>query len=347
MKAIWNYIAQNGLLQHGLFWALSYWFLLDFFALSERFEYTDYIYTFLFHISLVFMVYSTIRLLFPMLFEKGHYLSFLIAGFVLICFSSYLNHLTFSYLSNWIFADYYFISYYEFGDLMQFMLAYFAISSLLKLSKSWFYLREKEQAFERLQKEKVNAELLALKSQLNPHFLFNSLNNIYALSLDKDKVVPDLILRLSQTMRYMLYECNGERVALSREIGFLEDYVALQKCRTDHKADIRFDIKGERAGRFIAPLLMIPFIENGFKHGIKGGYEEAFIQIIIVIKEEWIQLSVENNLGQQDETLERQVGGIGLENVRKRLALIYPSRHRLNIEKSDKQFKIQLDIKDD
>src|SRR5690606_29573907 len=135
---------------------------------------------------------------------------------------------------------------------------------------AWFQLSDSKKRLSIAEKEKLDAELRALKSQINPHFLFNSLNNLYALSLKADEQTPAFILKLSEVMRYMIYESNEDCVSLKKELDFIKNYVDLQKLRSDHKARISFHISGKVGKQKVAPLLFIPFVENSFKHGIKG-----------------------------------------------------------------------------
>lgn len=180
------------------------------------------------------------------------------------------NLLLFNYLSDFLFPGYYFIAYYEFWEIAQFIVAYITITSLIKLSKSSFKYREIQDKLQRLESEKSTAELSALKSQVNPHFLFNSLNNLYSLALDQDERTPGIILRLSDMMRYLLYESNANFVPLEKEIAHLNNYVEMQKLRVGEQVKINFEVTGEPAGKQVAPLLFLLLVENGFKHGIKG-----------------------------------------------------------------------------
>jgi LytS/YehU family sensor histidine kinase len=214
---------------------------------------------------------------------------------------------------------------------------YFIITSLLKLSKSWYVLQ-------RVEKEKLEIELQSLKTQVNPHFLFNSLNSIYSLSLAKSEQTPDTVLELSNLLRYMLYEVGEATVELSKEIEMMENYVELQKLRADPSSDIRFEIKGDELDQHIAPLLFFPLIENSFKHGIKAVSLHAYVHILLEASMDKLSFTIENNKGFIDDPEQGKYGGIGLENVQRRLSLIYPGKHQFEILEDRDTYKVILKI---
>ncbi|NRB47697.1 MAG: sensor histidine kinase [Saprospiraceae bacterium] len=336
-------IVQHRMVQHLLFWLLSFYVLFRVFCTDDKYVETDLIYTFLFHISLVFLVYSNLNFLLPRYFKTKRYGRYIFGFAVVLALGTVLNHLTFQYLADWLFEGYYFISYYQWGDILEFTFTYMALSTLLHLSKSWFELNEKKKAINRLEREKLDAELLSLKSQINPHFLFNSLNNLYSLSLDQDKRLPDLLLRLSDNLRYMLYESGDNFVPLQKEIQFLENYIDLQRIRAPERVEIKFAVQGKIKDKTIAPLLLIHFVENAFKFGAKGSNTEAFVHINCEVQEDTFNFSIQNNKGKL-AIPPKQGGGIGLSNTRKRLQLLYPNRHHLRIEDKEEQFKVFLTL---
>jgi len=284
-------------------------------------------------------------ILIPRFLQKGKWLIYLILLIPLIAFGVFLNVLTFEHLSDWLFPDYYFISYYEIQDLVNFICVFLAATTLLKLAKGWFELSEQKKKINQLEREKLDAELNALKSQINPHFLFNSLNSMYALSLDNDPKVPGLLLKLSSGMRYMLYETNENFVFLEKELEYLENYLDLQKLRTGQEAWIDFKIKGDIEQQKVAPLIFIPFVENAFKHGIKGDIENVFIKINLEIKPAVLIFKIENNKGSIDKLPEEKyLGGIGLENVKKRMNLLYKNQYTMDIINTEKTYQVNLEI---
>lgn len=336
-------LMQNRKVQHLLFWLLSFYILFRLFCTDEKYVETDLIYTFLFHISLVVMVYLNLLFLIPMFFQQKRYGSYLLGFLVVLAIGTLLNHLSFQYLADWLFSSYYFISYYEWRDILEFTFTYMALSTLLHLSKSWFELNEKNKAINKLEREKLDTELQSLKSQINPHFLFNSLNNLYSLSLDKDQRLPDLLLRLSDNLRYMLYESGDQLVPLQKELQFLENYIDLQRLRAPERVDIQFSVEGKVKDKSIAPLLLIHFVENAFKFGAKGSDRGAYVHIGCQIYDNHLQFTVNNNKGKLALTAS-EAGGIGLSNSRKRLALLYPNRHQLRIEEDEAHFHVFLSL---
>ena len=206
----------------------------------------------------------------------------------------------------------------------------------IKLFKMWY---ERKQA-------SLEAELSALKAQVHPHFLFNTLNNLYALSLDQSPKSPQLILGLSDILRYMLYECNVDEVPLEREILMMQQYVKLEKLRYEDRIDINFTVTGDLRNKLIAPLLILPFIENAFKHGTSEKTGQVWININVTITGNRFKLKVANNKPEhQPEDGEENIRGhIGLKNVMKRLDLLYPATSKLKIMNEDDTFLIVLDM---
>ncbi len=336
-------IARNRALQHVLFWVLSFYVLMRIFAYSDEWATVDLVYTLLFHFSIWLPVYVNLLWLIPSFLRTGKYALYLMLLAVFAIIGIIINLFTFNYLSDILFPGYYFIAYYGFWEIAQFILVYLIATTLIKLSKGWFQNLEIQGKLSRLEQEKSTAELSALKSQVNPHFLFNSLNNLYSLALDKDERTPDIILRLSQTMRYLLYESNAGFVPLEKEMEHLDNFVEMQKLRVGEKVKITFVVEGKPGGKQVAPLLFLPILENGFKHGVKGETENAFISIHLQIADHQLVLKTENNKGTVDE-VEKGQGGFGLENLRRRLNLIYPGKHRLEITDGIHSFTVVLEI---
>jgi LytS/YehU family sensor histidine kinase len=177
-----------------------------------------------------------------------------------------------------------------------------------------------------LENTNLNAEINFLKSQINPHFLFNTLNGIYSLAHNQSNQTEKAILKLSDLMRYVLYESGTEKVELAKDIQYLTNYVDLQRLRLSSKITIQYNVKGDLDGYYIAPLLLISFIENAFKHGISYT-NSSFIQIEVSVFEETLTLFVENPIVETNSF----AGGVGLKNVTRRLDLLYPEKHSLNI----------------
>lgn len=192
-----------------------------------------------------------------------------------------------------------------------------------------------------LKSEKLESELKFLKSQINPHFLFNSLNNIYTLTMLNPDAAGESVLKLSEMLRYLLYECDAEKVALGRELAYLENYIALFSLKDDEPLNIKFDKPNVQEEMMIAPLLLIPFVENAFKHSQIEDLENGWINIKLSNDNQQIYFEVKNSLP-QNEFAKDKVGGIGLNNVKRQLELIYPNKHTLSIDKNKTEFKVVL-----
>jgi LytS/YehU family sensor histidine kinase len=186
-----------------------------------------------------------------------------------------------------------------------------------------------------LEKDNTNFKLKYLRSQLNPHFLFNTLNSIYSLSLQKSDKTPEVVVKLADLMRYMIYDCNEDKVLLSKEIEFIQNYIDIEKIR--YKADVRFAVEGDTEGIMIEPFLFISFIENGFKHAFNNAYTNAFIYITVKVEPEQIALSVVNNTNIDLETQARRIHGTGIMNSKSLLELLYPASYALDIIQTDKE----------
>lgn len=205
-------------------------------------------------------------------------------------------------------------------------------------------LKQNEQKQKELEKEKLNSELAFLKNQVSPHFFFNTLNNIYSLIGIDGPTAQESVLKLSKLMRYLLYESEQGETLMSNEIDFMNNYIDLMKLRLSAKVELKVRFPRDFTDFSVPPLLFIPFIENAFKHGISYR-EHSFIHIRMEITKEQIIFITENSMGTAAVSEDLQHSGIGLNNVRKRLALLFPERHQLNIEQTDATFKATLSIR--
>ncbi len=218
-----------------------------------------------------------------------------------------------------------------------------ATSTVVKIITDWVRtMREKQE----LETRTMQTELRFLKSQINPHFLFNTLNSLYALTLKKSDKAPEIVIKLSEMMRYMLYECNEKRVALSNEIHYIRNYLDLEKLRHGDKVDIQFELSGHVSDQMIAPLMFIPFIENSFKHGLTNQISKGYVQIKMMVEGQKIDFYIENSkpdaLPHQNH--HRRSGGIGLVNVRRRLDILYPGNYELTVHDNPKSYAVNLHI---
>ncbi|NRB48920.1 MAG: histidine kinase [Saprospiraceae bacterium] len=225
------------------------------------------------------------------------------------------------------------------GRVMPFFMALVG-SSVVSIGA---FARRKEKRAIELEKEKLETEMKFLKSQINPHFLFNALNNIYTLTLTQSKSAPEHLLRLSDMLRYMLYECKADRVPLSAEINYLQNYIQMKKLKDSGGMNIEVHLPAQTPDLQIAPLLFIPFVENAFKHSKIEDLEKGWIKIKLRTVERELRFCVSNSIPAQNFTKD-QVGGIGLDNVQRQLQLMYPGQYSLDIEKKESLFAVQLRI---
>jgi LytS/YehU family sensor histidine kinase len=222
-------------------------------------------------------------------------------------------------------------------------LVIYTLGILYGLSRDW--IRKYHQESKMLQ-EKMRADIDLLRSQINPHFFFNALNNIYAITQrNKDDEAGQAIMKLSGLMRYMIYDSNVGEISLVRELEHIDNYldVARLKFGQDDKVDFRLQKDGNFKNFKIAPLLLIPFVENAFKHGVssKG---DGYIHLQFRLNDDELHFKIENPILEKQESWKKHPG-IGLDNVKKRLQLLYPDRHRLDISDLSEKFKVELTIR--
>jgi len=213
-------------------------------------------------------------------------------------------------------------------------------SSIYKLFTDILYHQGRTQELER---QNLSSELKFLKTQIDPHFFFNTLNSLYALTLKKSDDAPSTVLKLSNMMRYMLYECNDKTVPLEKEIQYIQNYIDLESIRTTHSNEINLTIEGKAENKQIMPLLFSPFVENSFKHGMNT-IAKGFIDIKLKILDDHLFFTIVNSYS-EDLIDKKKVGGIGLENVKRRLKLVYPNNHMLTVKKQHNKYEIELYIK--
>lgn len=210
----------------------------------------------------------------------------------------------------------------------------------IKLMKYWY---QKNRDNQLLIQQNLQAELALLKSQVHPHFLFNTLNNLYALTLTNSPKSPEVVLKLSSLLTYMLYDCNPAKVLLAKEVDLLRDYIVLEKLRYEERLDISVSISGEVQGKLIAPLLLLPFLENSFKHGVSEQLDQAWISLDVSVRANTLKFKLINSKP-LSESPKPNPEGIGLQNVRKRLELIYPNQYELLLLNEEETFMVVLTL---
>lgn len=331
-----NLFSLRSLIFQSGFWTLSYFVLLRIFTREYDNGTVDVIYTFLFHIPLVILVYLNILFVEKFL-NKSRYLAYGILSIALLPIGLFLHYLVFNILDNVLFPGYYFITLLTDWDLCQYFLVYIIVSLLLLLSKNWFELKERQAI---LETENKAIQLESLRAQLNPHFLFNSLNNIYSLISPSDSRGRDYLIKLSDTLRYMLYETGKEKLSLEEDLRYLKNYIELECLRLEDDAEIDVSVDIDAKDYKIAPLLFMPIVENIFKHLDKAN---SLIMIHLEMQESTIILRTRNTFNK--EANENNLGGIGISNTKKRLALIYPQQHSYSYGQTDNFYHSEIKIK--
>ncbi len=275
-------------------------------------------------------------------FDKKQYMS-LVLGFLGVC----AIYITARYLVEEVmfFKLYGFHNYseesrrfpYYATDNIQNVIYYSFNAFFLKMIEDFFRAEKEKNA---LLTEKLNAEQAFLKSQLNPHFLFNTLNNIYSLTLTSSPKAPEAVLKLSELMRYMLYESNVDKINLETEVKYLKNFVELQKFRYSGQTYIDFHVAGDLHSQKVAPLLLIAFVENAFKHGeVNIASKPLFISLLL--NQNNLSFTVKNFKKDQNKD---EVGGVGLENVRRRLDLLYTNQYSLEVEDTKEAYFCELNL---
>jgi LytS/YehU family sensor histidine kinase len=219
-------------------------------------------------------------------------------------------------------------------------------TTAIKLAKDWIqnqqHLAYISQQMKEKEKQYLEAELNFLRSQIQPHFFFNTLNNLYSLTLKKSDQAPEVVLKLSDLMSYMLYESNTPKISLNKEITYLQNYLDLEKLRFGRRLHVSFEIEGQIADVCVPPLIFILFVENSFKHGAKNIVNKIQIDISLKVEDEFLFFRVQNPVSVIDAT--PLSTGIGLKNVRRRLELLYADNYNLETVRKENEYIVSLKI---
>jgi hypothetical protein len=292
----------------------------------------------------MFVVYVNLYILMPFFYAKEKYLRYLIALLSLLIVGGFMNR--FMSWAVWLprerLAD---PTSDEPTDLWEWIriftnaLSYFPVLAISVLIKLMLDANAREKKLREMEKEKFTAEMGLLKAQINPHFFFNTLNSLYSLSLARSKKSAPMVLRLSDLMRYMLYEASANTVLLKDEIIYIENYIGIEQMRYADRLDLSFQYSGDIAGKLISPLLLLPFVENAFKHGIEDS--SGWITIDLKVAEDVLYMKVENSFSVPARA---KKPGLGLANAKKRLALAYPGKHELHTTQNEGIYSVDLTL---
>ncbi len=305
-------------------------------SLFTDFFLSGFMYAVVFHLSIAAAVYFNLQVLVNKYLKVGRFSIYLLAVSGLTAFAAIINYSFFNYVIDRILPNLYFISYFHVWELVVIVGIYIVFTTVVFLV--WQYA-----SMLIANRDKARNELSALKAQINPHFLFNNLNTIYSMASKNDKKTKDVILQLSDFLRYVLYDTASEYVALEKEVEIIRTYVELQKARVDPEiTPVLLTMEGNFTNKQIAPLLLLPLAENCFKHG--KGIEAGKIELFIGFKGNQLVFKAENTIALREKNGEAESGGIGINNVEKRLNLIYPNRYSFGYGGKDGIFRLELKI---
>ena len=296
----------------------------------------NFLYVLVFHLTIVAAVYFNLKVLIVRFLNQSRFGIYLAYAAGLCLLTSVLNFAIFDFFIDKLFPNLFYISYFKIWELILIMAVYLVFTGSLFLTGQYAQmLIEKRDA--------ARNELSALKAQINPHFLFNNLNTIYSMASQNDRRTTDVILKLSDFLRYVLYDTSSERIALEKEVEMIKTYVGLQKERINPEiTTIELETSGDFSGVEIAPLLLLPLAENCFKHGV--GKDRGKIKIFIGYDNQQLVFSTENDIAHREKADSEENGGIGIQNVEKRLRLIYPDHHSLNYQENDGIFGLKMKV---
>ncbi|MBA4053555.1 MAG: sensor histidine kinase [Marivirga sp.] len=298
-------------------------------------------------------VYFNLYFLIPRFLEKGYYLRYLTLLLITILVTAALiipGYYVSAWLSDLSFEELFnrdprnFMFFFQINTLPS-TVASVTLGMSVKLAKNWVQAKQKEQT---LEKEKLETELKFLKSQINPHFLFNTINSIFVLIHKNPQMASESLAKFSDLLRYQLYECNEHEIPLDQELTYLENFIELQKLRQDHNyIELSLNIEQRNSGNLsIAPFVLMPFIENAFKHVSQQKDKSNWIRMNLRFDNDQLLFNISNSFSKpingSSELI--QANGIGLKNVQRRLDLMYPGNYKLSVQRDDVKFKVNLQL---
>jgi sensor histidine kinase YesM len=327
-------------LMHFLYWILIWLFLNLLFGYGNLLNKFNLYYSFVILLITAVVTYWTIGYLIPRYLFLGRYGLFIIYLIFTIVVSLDLELIT---VMAFLIHEKFQILIYHTRDIYAlFAGTYFVVflSVGIKLTEHWFNEQQRKQV---AMKDKIETELKLLKSQIHPHFLFNTLNNIYALALQKSDQAPDAIIKLSKLLDYLIYHGENETVPLAREVELIEHYLALEKLRYGDRLQASFDKTGNPENVKIPPVVLLPFVENAFKHGISQSRDKVWLNIQLEISDRSVNFHIENSKPSMPVKYEKS-GGIGLENLKRRLDILYKNRYSLEMIDKEETYTVHLNL---
>lgn len=297
----------------------------------------------------ILFVLLIVEMAMPLLFFKNKKSIFIFTYLFSILFFAFMQRLIDNYiiiayyLTEWKIEPLFSVPVYLYNVIK----LQFAATIPLTI-KLFYYLSEEKNRVQAILSEKLQTELFLLRNQFHPHFLFNVLNSLYSKILSKSDDSADIVLKISDLLRFSIYEVNIKSVTLEKEIEYLKNYISLQKLRFDNRLELNFITNGITENQVIEPFLILPFIENSFKYCLDDVNSKAWIRISIAIEEEWLIINIANSLPvncTENNSFENPYSGVGIANVKRRLELLYPNGHILTIKNETDSFFVSLKIK--
>ena len=333
---------------HCMWWVVN---IGSFTAVANNILFSAYSIKFLFYVIFqAFAVYFNLYFLMPRFLEKGKYVSYILLVIATIIFAAAfitLGYYAAAWLSGKSFMSLYGVDPHRYTYFFQIntlpsTAASMTLGMSVKLTKNWIQTKQREKL---LEKEKLETELNYLRSQFNPHFLFNTINSIFFLIHKNPDKASASLAKFSELLRYQLYECNDKQIPLGNEIAYMENFIELEKLRQNDYVKVGFHVSQQHNKHlFIAPFILMTFVENAFKHVSKDAGESNWINIDLQLDETRLDFSISNSVPAYEIKDVVQYGGIGLKNVQRRLDLIYPGQYELLISNNGKSFDVRLQL---
>ncbi|MFD1314011.1 sensor histidine kinase [Namhaeicola litoreus] len=334
----------NPYLFNGVIWITTFFVMLFAFSEDNHPKKIDFLYTSFFLITIIIPSLINLYIAIPNLLKKEKYILYAVVFLINLMLFTQLNIWFFDMVIDKIFPDYYFISYNSNLKLIVLFTLFLIGTTLLKIFEDWIFLNRRENEKLVIENQKIQSQLSSLRSQINPHFLFNALNVIYALALDKKEETTDAIVQLSDILRYVIYDSNTNRVMLKDEVKLINSYLEFQKFRLQKSKRIKFNANVENENYLIYPMLLLPLIENSFKYGSNDGLNKPFIKMDLKQINGSFSFCITNNYAISQGHENNNYSGVGIENIKKNLEIIYPDRHVFATEKNNNEFKVTLKL---
>jgi two-component system, LytTR family, sensor kinase len=330
----------NKWIYHSLFWILYYLFICAaFYSSLNIHDVTFYLQLSAFMPVSAALVYINIYILIPVYLYRKKYFYYALLLILAMVAMAYADQLIKILYIHFGYTIYTYTSGLGIKSVFSESVGLFYLAGFttgVKLSKDWI---QNQQLMKEKEKQYLETELNFLKTQIHPHFFFNTLNNLYSLTLKKSDLAPEVVLKLSALMSYMLYESNAPRVSLNKEISYLQNYLDLEKLRFGQRLVVHFEMEGQIDEVSILPMILILFVENSFKHGVKNNINKIIIEISLKVEGAFLFFKIKNPIG---ENIASENTGIGLKNARRRLELLYGKNYQLDISEKDNEFIVSL-----